>query len=1297
MLRKILVLILAVSMLLGTAGCQASTAGEESGAWLIGEKAPESNDGSKDDIYLDTSTLDIYLKNADKWKKIGNIQSNNENNEAGKIPVFQMNGQELQWKYENDAEWITLYTFESETAELSWLVGSKTPDASYGNTGDMYINTRTYDIYQKSGSSWDLVCNIKNNSTTTTIISNSEKGEKGEDGEDGKTPVFQMNGKKLQWKYTDEDTYKDLIEIISGEDGKDGSIWFTGSGAPGSGIVAKAGDLYLDSSTSNVYKYSGSSWSLEVNIKGAAGADGSDGQDGEDGEDGEDGQDGEDGKTPEFRMNNRMLQWKYTDDEDWIDLIEIGNSSDSGVLKAKPVIFDTDFWTDTDDLSAIRILLWAEQEGMCDIVGMIVDTVNSNSAKAISRYLDYEGRGDLPVALEKAANDTGGSPCYFDLMISGWKYGKYSSNDDAEDENAGEYYIKLLNNVPEGEKANIICVGYMTALAGLMNRAEADESVMNLVKERVDKIYIMAGNYPSGSENNITRSARSKQAGYDAISKIPECIDVIFLGYEAGVSVKSGNKTGNDIGDFDLLYKAMVAHGNGTNANSSWDPMLTLLAVYDDADAAGYELVRGTNTVTLSSGANSFTENEDGHHYYVKKKYPDGWYVHAIDSILAKNAWPHRQTGRVQYNPAEEEFTLTGITVVSTPSKTNYYVGETFSTSGMKVSASLTGDTTGNTKNENVYSYTVSQTTPFTSAGQKTITVSYTHGSVTKTADIYVTVVEPSTFDVTINNTHGTNTTLATITQGQEEEITITPDNGYDLPDSVTVTGATYSYDSTTGKITLSEPTGNVTVTISCVALVERTITVTVTNGSYSGASTFTKTADITITPSSGRELPTNISVTGATYTWNKTTGVISLSKPTADVVISVSCPVESNDSYIVVELNGTENWAFNNDNEPNKQGFYNCYLIDSAIVPANASLSLATGIPTYAYCSWGTDWMLNDSTPSTGTSSKCFGYYAADPSIYFRFDSSIATSVETFKQYLAAHPVTLYFLKAGKTAKTYTISGTVTNGSISGDTSIKEHGSASVTLTPSNGYDLPESITVSGAGYSYNKTTGVITLTTPISDVTITATCPQVQTVERTITTNVTNGSASGPNKATGTATVTITPTSGYTLPSTISVTGSTYTWNSSTGVVSLTGITADVTITVVCQDQYSDYIAVVLDGDENWQFNANGEPNNNGYYNIYLIDSSIVPTATALSVNSDFRSADAFCSNTYWTNQTDSIDRNTQNSVVFGYYSKDPSIYFRFKKDITGYATEVDSVADFKAYLQANPLTVYFKKKTS
>lgn len=68
-----------------------------------------------------------------------------------------------------------------------------------------------------------------------------------------------------------------------------------------------------------------------------------------------------------------------------------------------------------------------------------------------------------------------------------------------------------------------------------------------------------------------------------------------------------------------------------------------------------------------------------------------------------------------------------------------------------------------------------------------------------------------------------------------------------------------------------------------------------------------------------------------------------------------------------------------------------------------------------------------------------------------------------------------------------YNITTSLTSCTASGATTIVEEGTASVTITANGGYELPDAITVSGAGYSWNKTTGVVTLSNPTGDVKIT------------------------------------------------------------------------------------------------------------------------------------------------------------------------------------------------------------------
>ena len=300
------------------------------------------------------------------------------------------------------------------------------------------------------------------------------------------------------------------------------------------------------------------------------------------------------------------------------------------------------------------------------------------------------------------------------------------------------------------------------------------------------------------------------------------------------------------------------------------------------------------------------------------------------------------------------------------------------------------------------------------------------------------------TYSITKNVTNGTATGATSIAKNGTASVTITANTGYAIPTSVTVTGASYNYNSTTGVVTLTNPTNDIVITANCVQVVTYSITGNITNGTKTGATSIIegRTASVTIVPNNGYILPSNITVTNATYTYNNTTGVVNLSEPAGDVTISATC----------VE------------------------------------------VPSY----------------------------------------SITTSV--------------------------------TNGSYSGASVIYEGSSAQVVITPNQNYKLPDSVTVVGASQLYSSSTGVVTLSNPTGNVTISATCPAIQTY--LITNNITHGVASGPSTITenGTATIEITPDTGYYMPDSVTVTGADYNYDKANASISLSNPTDNVAITVEC-----------------------------------------------------------------------------------------------------------------------------------
>lgn len=131
------------------------------------------------------------------------------------------------------------------------------------------------------------------------------------------------------------------------------------------------------------------------------------------------------------------------------------------------------------------------------------------------------------------------------------------------------------------------------------------------------------------------------------------------------------------------------------------------------------------------------------------------------------------------------------------------------------------------------------------------------------------------------------------IAAGGTLAITYTAATGYDLPEAsgVGVTGCSFGWNQSTGVLTLYNPTGAVAAGVVAVAK-SYAITATVTNGTATGANVIHtgETVALTIAANEGYNLPDTVTVTGASQTWNKETGTLTLSNPTGAVTVSAVC-----------------------------------------------------------------------------------------------------------------------------------------------------------------------------------------------------------------------------------------------------------------------------------------------------------------------------------------------------------------------------------------------------------------------
>ena len=292
----------------------------------------------------------------------------------------------------------------------------------------------------------------------------------------------------------------------------------------------------------------------------------------------------------------------------------------------RKIILGTDWWTDCDDAVALRLICRAIKNETIRLLGIGVNACMEYSVASLKGFLKAEGVADIPVGIDLNATDFGGNPPYQKRLAE--TFCPDACNLDAED--AVRLYRRLLAS--EKEKLEIIEIGYPQVLANLLKSGADDiseKSGLELLSEKVSKIWMMAGKWDADGEkeNNFCRNMRSRVAGKEICELCP--IPITFLGWEIGYGVI----TGGNLKEYDHLYQVLCDHGS-KGGRHSWDPMLVLMALVGDEEAAGYRTVCGTASVDEETGANYFKPSPDGHHKFVCKRYENEYYAQEINKAL---------------------------------------------------------------------------------------------------------------------------------------------------------------------------------------------------------------------------------------------------------------------------------------------------------------------------------------------------------------------------------------------------------------------------------------------------------------------------------------------------------------------------------------------------------------------------------------------------------------------------------------------------------------------------------------
>lgn len=178
-----------------------------------------------------------------------------------------------------------------------------------------------------------------------------------------------------------------------------------------------------------------------------------------------------------------------------------------------------------------------------------------------------------------------------------------------------------------------------------------------------------------------------------------------------------------------------------------------------------------------------------------------------------------------------------------------------------------------------------------------------TDGTYTFTTEATDPDPEPAVYSITVVATGCTFSGDTTIIENGTATITLSPSTGYTLPATISVTNATYTWDINSGVVTLSNPTGPVTISASAIKIpTTYAISIDAHNCTVTGATTIKEGSTVTLMATAHNDytLPSDVSVVGAQYTWNASTGTLVLSNPTSNVSVTITAIEVVTDNYTI-------------------------------------------------------------------------------------------------------------------------------------------------------------------------------------------------------------------------------------------------------------------------------------------------------------------------------------------------------------------------------------------------------------
>ena len=287
------------------------------------------------------------------------------------------------------------------------------------------------------------------------------------------------------------------------------------------------------------------------------------------------------------------------------------------------VILDTDIGSSTDDLFSLELLYRYEEQGLCRLLGVVVDREGEDCAACADVMNTYFGHPEVPIGLvrEGIKNPSvwinyKALPNY--QLENGQQMFRHSINDYSSLPDGWQLYRQLLASQPD-RSVSICSIGFVTCLAQLL-QSEPDEysplTGVELVSQKVKCAYVMGGVFGEAIEPDYN-FGQGITFAQDFFRLWPSDVDMVLSPAEVGDPIEYvPEQVISDISWTDIHpIKQVYMTCNCSTGQKMWDPMAVIHAV--EGDALFNLSERGTVTITPKAET-IFKPSKKGNYRYQK-------------------------------------------------------------------------------------------------------------------------------------------------------------------------------------------------------------------------------------------------------------------------------------------------------------------------------------------------------------------------------------------------------------------------------------------------------------------------------------------------------------------------------------------------------------------------------------------------------------------------------------------------------------------------------------------------------